>query len=174
MIKTSTKIVILITVVAFSALLVTSSTFGKKEKTQTGYVSIPPSAFAHMVDGSNTDTYYIGSVLFSTSSSQITLWAPVQLPDGATITSVTSYWHDSVSSNFGCSLNRYVQPGIPVAIAWISSSGDSGFGSTEDTPVDYAVVDNENCYYQVQLVFPANADYDLRLLYISIEFTIPA
>lgn len=97
--------------------------------------------------------YVIGGGVFTTGASAVTFLAPVHLPQGATVTSVThKYIDDSVSEDNQCALSRRTMSGYTeVDMATVWSSGSSGSGSTTDTTIDYAVVDNTLYSYYVLL-----------------------
>lgn len=97
--------------------------------------------------------YVIGGGVFTTGASAVAFLAPVHLPQGATVTSVThKYIDNSVGEDNQCTLSRRTMSGYTeVDMATVWSSGSSGSGSTTDTTIDYAVIDNTLCSYYVWL-----------------------
>ena len=137
----------------------------------TGYISIPASAF---VTSYNTDGALIDQDVRNQQTYTITFHAPVQLPDGVTITNVTSYWHDvDTSVSIGCSLIRNTPTG-GVLMASIGSTSSAGDGSTTSTSVLFSTVNNKDYTYCIQLVIPANLPTtNLSFRFVTIGFAYP-
>ncbi|HUF10848.1 MAG TPA: hypothetical protein VMO47_16130 [Rhodothermales bacterium] len=112
---------------------------------------------------------YKQDVLFSGRQS---FYAQVQLPDGAVVTRVTSFWLDEVSANIQILL-RMKQPGNEaVDMAVLHSSGSSGQGSTTDTSIAQATIDNVNRFYELYVVFPPGTFAFPKLVFnrVKIEY----
>jgi hypothetical protein len=136
----------------------------------TGYISIPATAFT---TSSNTYEVYIGPYIYNQDTSPRAVRAPVQLPHGATITNVTSYWYDSVSASITGYLYRYTHTGGYSSIADLHSSGSTGYGNTEDTTIVNPVVNNNDYYYIVYINMPDGYTIDLRFYCVKIGFEYP-
>lgn len=142
----------------------------------TGYISV--SGVECTSANYNDQAVYNGWYVRNAGGSSITLYAPVQLPHGVTITNVTSAWFDnSTSLNTGCRFYRVEVSDnlISYSIASCASSGSAGYGSTSAVTIspNCATVDNERFAYYLIITIPANGGYDLRFCYATIEFTYP-
>jgi hypothetical protein len=135
----------------------------------TGYISIPASAF---VTSYNTDGALIDQDVRNQQTYSITFHGSVQLPDGVTITNVTSYWYDADASNIGCSLIRNTPTG-GVLMASLGSSGSDGYGFTTSTSVLFSTVNNKDYTYCFQLSIPGNSLTTLRFRFATIGFAYP-
>jgi hypothetical protein len=137
----------------------------------TSYISIPASAF---VTSYNTDGALIDQEVRNQQTYTITFHGSIQLPHGATITNVTSYWHDvDTSVNIGCSLIRNSPTG-GVLMASIGSTGSAGDGSTTATSVLFSSVNNKDYTYCFQLAIPANSPTtNLSFRFAIIGFAYP-
>ena len=121
-----------------------------------GYISVAPGAFHPSRDDCDYVNY--GTSLYNATGG-CGYAAPVQLPQGATVTKVTAYWADhSASQNVNLFLNR-VPHGVVTdeTLAWIESSGDSGDGSGQDADIDYAAIDNSLYAYYLWWGLPDTA-----------------
>jgi hypothetical protein len=102
--------------------------------------------------------------------------APVQLPHGARVDSVTVYGGDTSANNFTVTLvNRQVDPiGSSVTMATVTSSGSAGTINRWATSViTDATVDTSTKLYYVQLSIPANtASQDHAVLGVRIAYSI--
>lgn len=138
----------------------------------TGYISIPSSAF---VSVTSTDDTLIGIVVRNLDTTTANFYAPVQLPDGVIVTNITSYWNDvETSLDIACTLLRNNVAGTVFGMATVSSSGDAGAGSTVDTTITYATIDNSNNQYCLYLTIPANLPNDnLYFRFVTIGFAYP-
>ncbi len=119
---------------------------------QTGYLSLSAADFQPQVDGydfSNT-----GQRLQNVDGSSDNYIAPVQLPHGATVTRLTFYWRDTSSSNGVLSLYRNGLAGTSSLMAYASTSGNAGNGSSYDSTISYATVDNSQYSYFLSLGLP--------------------
>jgi hypothetical protein len=117
----------------------------------TGYYTVGSGDFTPSYP-EDTD-YVIGGGVFTTGASAVLFLAPVHLPHGATVTSVThKYIDNSVAEDSQCALSRRTMSGYTeVDMATVWSTGSSGSGSTTDTTIDYAVIDNTSYSYYVVL-----------------------
>ena len=141
--------------------------------TQTGYFSIPAAAFNP--EGS--------SMTYSSSGNRISgegkFYAPVYLPNEATVTKLLFFWSDYDGPDDGtASLLRY-SFGAPSTntMAEASTSGSTGSGASEDTTIDAAEIDNSQYSYFVALDFPSGVincynviiEYDYEVESVSVN-----
>jgi hypothetical protein len=135
-----------------------------------GYVSVSAAAFRPTADG--YDFTNDGNYVINLDDSSLSWIAPVQLPNGATVTKVTFYWNDTHAS-----LNAYlhlkrVSWDAPSAwgMATASSTGDGGWGSSEDPSIIYSDIDSSQCGYYLQADLPKTAT---QLHSVIIEYSYP-
>jgi len=133
---------------ANTAVFTVSETGAVSWAAQTGYVSIPAAAFTPRESGYNYSNY--GSELVNNDNNSDYYYAPVYLPDGATVTRMIFYWEDTSSSDGSASLRRaLLTTGGYNTMASVNTSGSGGDGSSETTDIDYATVDNTSYMYYV-------------------------
>ena len=138
----------------------------------TGYITVPAAEFQSWY---YDDIVYTGHILYNGGPSDVTLFAAVQLPHGAIVTNMTFYWRDlDTVENIDCQLWRT----NPDSTSWVTlasgySSGDSGFGSTIDTTIAYATVDNSQHSYCMRVELPGGTYTDLIFLFATIGFEYP-
>ena len=142
--------------------------------TRTGYVSVSPAAFE-----SYDESYqYVkkGRSLYSTSGEHY--YAPLQLPHGATVTTMTFYYRDA--NIFGGVITMTLKRG-PVDgtasdhedMAQVRSVTDiigDGYGSGSDDSIANPVVDNENYIYWLYAHFDDLLSEYLRVMAVVIEY----
>ncbi len=102
-----------------------------------------------------------GTVYCTTNSSP--LFAPVILPDGATVTKVEAYFIDNSSKDIRFELTRNGVSSLGyVAADFLSTITSSGAGSgvqhLEDTSIVSDVIDNTNYFYFVRVFLPDGWD----------------
>ena len=131
-----------------------------------GQVSVPAAAFRPQFNG--YDFANNGNNVFNNPDFTQYWIAPVQLPDGATVTKFTFYWSDRSSDrNARADLDRNDWEGQnPVNMATAFSSGASGWGSTETTDITVPVIDSGHGYY-VQVTLPR---HDIVLFGVVIDY----
>lgn len=86
-------------------------------------------------------------------SCTVYFYGSVQLPNGAKVKKVTSYWWDMGDENIVCRLKRYNQTQNQ-EMAQIWSSGDPGHGSSHDDTIALATVDNSQYAYYLEVGIP--------------------
>ena len=110
--------------------------------TVTDYFSIPAAAFNPSGDipYSNAGTYLNAAGVF---------YAPVYLPNNATVTKLLFYWADYNGADDGIAkLRRYAFGGVsPANMAIAYTSGSTSSGASEDNSIDYAEIDNSQYSY---------------------------
>ena len=136
----------------------------------TGYISIPPAAF-----DANYDSAFIANYLRNVGPAAADFYGSVQLPQGVTITNATSYWYDVDSQDIACYLCRTPINSSSFSImASLHSHDDGGWGSTVDTTVSYADIDNSQYTYFVFVEIINNSPTDnLLLSFVTIGFAYP-
>jgi len=113
---------------------------------KTSYLSIAPCAFNPAEDQFDYGT--TGERFYVNDGNDNFYYAPVQLPHGAVVESVTYHFYDvTILANSYCDLYRsdFISA---QEMAHCYSSVDTGYGSNTDTSINYATIDNQNyCYY---------------------------
>jgi hypothetical protein len=143
---------------------------GHQFGTHTGYLSIPAAAFQCTQYDSRCDT--IGSeILVYADSISPFIVAPVSLPDGAVVTSVTFYWTDShVSNNGDISMRRLaMSDGSWVEMTHASTTGSGGYGFSTNSTINYSLIDNSQYGYYIR--GRLTGDYLMKLHLVLIEYT---
>ena len=146
---------------------------------QQGNISIPFSAFVASYNDDVDYSYGYGLRNYDTTS--IVVYAPVQLPQGATITNGTFYFYDNDADYFYFYLERGTLTDQWDVIDYIDDTPGSdtpGFDyiSFDSINPSYAVVDNDNYYYYLEMKLPyssTSASY-YRFYYALIEYELPA
>ena len=138
---------------------------------ETSYISIPAAAF----ECPNNISQYVNSgwrVDCSTNSPPAGYFtAPAQLPHNCTVTKLTFYWSDlSTANNGALILQRSNMDGSIYDMASTSTSGNSGYGSSSDATISYAIIDNSQ--YTYFLTLNVAADIDIKGLAGIIEYVI--
>ncbi|MBN1993282.1 MAG: hypothetical protein JW953_11330 [Anaerolineae bacterium] len=143
-----------------------------------GVLSIAGTGFVPIHSGIDYDYETWGGVsLAAGSGSPHAMFASVELPSGATVTSLTFFWEDSdAANNMTLYLRRYLRDGTFENMAWASSSGSGGMGNTSDTTISNPVIDNFTYAYALQIIWddPAGgnlAAYGARVAYSPVTAT---
>ena len=148
---------------------------GALTEARTGALSIPGGAFA-LADTANA--YWLngrGEIISSASGTQI-FFAPVNLPQGAEVLELKSYWYDD---NAGADLLiymvrcEYADSGATACseMADISSTGTPGESNTFTDVVTDAFIDNTANYYHIKLETGA-VDHLLSGVVIRYSYTL--
>lgn len=121
---------------------------------------------------SDYEITHTGSSLYNASTTQqLILNAGITLPHGATITKVTLYFLDNVSSNLTLYLAWANGDGYGITMTTLLSAGaQAGFRSVSKTTLSDNIVDNQNYSYFLQLVLPPNASTELRVSNVRIDY----
>ena len=121
-----------------------------------GSVSVPAAAFTSQNTTSDWRNY--GTSLQNHEiSGNATFYAGVQLPHGATVTNLTSYYTDLVLDTIYCVLYRYNYTDGGIAgwtMASVSSIGEAGTSFNYDDSIDFATVDNDQYTYYLYVTVP--------------------
>ena len=146
----------------------------------TSYLSIPAAAFTPY----KNDHVYTndGHTLTPGNSSSASYLAPVQLPQGATVTDFTFYWTDCSNDNGYARLYRIDLAGNEISmVSPVSTSGGSSGGgggscstsSSNSTAISPAGIDNERYAYYVWLNLPTDTNgATVKAHGVVIEYTI--
>jgi hypothetical protein len=135
--------------------------------TVTGYFSVPAAAFqpwASTMDYRNLGHEVSGDGYF---------WAPVYIPNTATVTKLDFYWADlSASEDARLRLIRYEIGSVSTTewLAEVDSYGDSGHGVSTDDTIDYPIIDNKLYCYFLWVNIPEYLAIVLKN--VNIEYTI--
>jgi hypothetical protein len=138
---------------------------------RTSRISIPAAAFE---PGADSFVYHNnGSNLYSEYG--VNFFAPVNLPDGSTVTKVTLYYEDDTAAgDLTVSLKRFdFGLNLVYTLAEVTSS-DGGYDSDYDDTITYPQVDNASNSYYLYATFGASSiDLMLKSVVIEYEFTRP-
>jgi len=118
--------------------------------------------------------YFNGRELYNPGVTTGYYYAPVHLPDGATINKVVLYYFDNDETNLQLSLFRLEAGGTTVAsLAAITPTGDPGYSHDFDTSISDAYIDLANYPYALGLVIPAGGGDLLTVLQVRIDYEYP-
>jgi len=167
-------VLLLLTLVSIPLTALFYSNLAQAQATTTGYVSVPAAAFTPQRTDMDWRNY--GTELENWEVSGVaTYYAGLQLPHGATIMNLTSYWYDdSATNNVVCGIWRFNQTDTnTVTVASGDVSDAPGLGSYHATTMFYPTVDNNNYTYFMFVYLPAPyANYYFQ--YAIVEYTLPS
>ena len=136
---------------------------------KTSYLSISPPEFAPW----QSNRYYLDEKYvecYGGCGGSMPFLAPVELPHGATVTSLKFYWKDKMSNNdingikdgtVYLKRSGVSSGGSMQLMAMASTSGSSGtVSNSQDTTITYPLIDNANYFYTLYLTLP-KTNYDL-------------
>jgi len=155
-----------------AAQVIQSQTTQISRSPKHGNVYLTPAAFVSADPGAKNDGSWLwNDDLFNGTTFQ----AQLRLPDGATVTRVTTYWYDNSAKTAYFVLDaKVIVSGNPVAemasvaTPWHDTTSRNSIAmSTITSPV----IDNANNYYQCFAELPAGGGLDLRFLGVNIEYT---
>ena len=128
--------------------------------TKTGYLSVPAGAF--IAESTTREYYNFGSYFYGKGW----FYAPVYLPNEATVIKLTFYWYDYSVSDAQLLLLRYPFGGSEEKMVDIWTSGYGGNGFTEENTIDFADIDNTGYSYflAVSLTDVGNLQYHTVLI----------
>jgi len=142
----------------------------------TNPLSIPPSAFVPRLDTYDWDQSYRWLKNRTVLSVQ-TFSAPLYLPQGAIVTKAVLYGYRDVSdasSILTLNVKGTTRVATDFVMSAIEANWSDGYGSIEDTTIDYATIDNVNKHYSVTLgINPFESVDDTFFTGAVIEFTLP-
>jgi hypothetical protein len=107
----------------------------------------------------------------------VTSSAPAWLPEGATVTGFNAQIRDiDAGADLVVQLRRessLSDSGGSVTMAEVSSSGDGGFDTYDDTSIASPVIDNQAYAYDVRVLFPSASGSPVLVFYgARIEYTV--
>ncbi len=159
------KSIYILAVILVIATLVISSTASISITTNTKKDDLTPKLLAI-----KTDYFSISGGAFNPEGSSLTystdgcsiggngkFYAPVYLPNEATVTKILFFWSDYYGSDDGTLQLKRHGFGNPTAqtMAEASTSGSTGSGASEDITIDNPDIDNSKYSYFVVLDFPS-------------------
>jgi hypothetical protein len=138
--------------------------------TVAGNVFVPRTSSLLFDNGA--DTVNGGACITSGSPGPWELWAPVTLPDGATITEFRAYFNDPTGYSMTATLVRLkMSTGGYDMMASAQASLSSGFYSVADTTITTPVVDNTTSSYAVYANFPQD-NCSVKVMGARITYTL--
>ena len=147
----------------------TGDTQGPPGGLGTNYLMVGPDAFQPW---SSTLGYYFNGpspgVRISDSSGG--LLAPVFLPNGAEVTSMKAYIYDNQSAG-DMTVRLYSQTMAPASndlMAIVDSSGISFEGTSTDSTISEATIDNQNRSYMVEV---SSSSWSTELIFVGVLIT---
>jgi hypothetical protein len=144
--------------------------------TRTGYVSVAPAAFVPDDEAYQYDRDSGAGLKQDGPSTGSIFYAPVALPHGATVTEFTVYFFDNSTNGAISATLRYSNMAAGSYAMAEAASTDDNYGSTSDTSIDYATVDNETRAYYVRAQFPAapySGTLNLKGIVVEYQYTQP-
>lgn len=153
----------------------------------TGYLAVPSSAFAPIQADTDYDNHGDYLMVYDYDYGNV-FSAPVYLPQGAVVTSVTFYYYDSdpaaynedptLSGDARVNLYRVAfSDRTRTSMADLESSGSGGNGSMTDSSINNGTVDNASYFYYLMADMPqASLPFDevVKLHAVLIEYLHPA
>jgi len=171
-IKRKYVVLSLLTLVSILLAGLIYSNIVQAQTTVTGYVSVPAAAF---VPWDNTFSFEISYYIKNKDAAARAFCGSVQLPNGATVTKLTYYWYDNGTYSVSLMLLRRNNTLTGQTMAFVTSSGDTGYGSSYDDTILNATVDNSRYAYYLVAIIPASASHnDYLFNYAVIEYTLPS
>lgn len=144
---------------------------GGKRPVATQYLAVPAAAFSPIYDNAYNNQ---GHQVCTGSTSGDTHVAPLFLPHNATVTALRYYFWQSGGPAGGSAVTLYAAGNASdsrVFMADCSAAGTVGHGSSSDTTIYNAVVDNENRQYFLELHWNSNCA-NIISYRVVIEYTL--
>lgn len=142
-----------------------------------GFVSIAGVTFTPVNDYT---TFYSDAVfeLYNPSTTDHGIYfAPVSLPQGATVTKFVIYFYDDVTGPdtiFGyLSRKPLAGGGFDYLAGAISDDVTSGYSNRRDETINYEVIDLQSYAYFVHVYIPESHGINLRLVGVRIDYEYP-
>lgn len=139
-------------------------------------LAISPAAFIGRYSGTG---YEIGSggQLAVTTGDKSVLFAPINLPHGATLTSMrATVWDTAAPADIRVTVGR-IAASSPTYVSLLSGSSTHSSGEQSITRTGSHVIDNQNNSYYVELDVPgvdwSDYGYALRFHHLVIDYTLP-
>ena len=138
----------------------------------TRYYAVNPAAC--IMTGNSPNWDITGQRALSATTGAITFNAPINLPHGATITSLKVYFYrDDALATGAVVLFRSDFVGNGSGMANVDSNATTGYHSVEDTSISYPTIDNLSYTYVLNIILtPNNASGDVTFTGAVITCTI--
>jgi hypothetical protein len=138
---------------------------------KTEYYSITGEAFQPGFNAAYANSGGMGGAYMMSGVGMMT--APVHLPHGAVVTEFKAFFYDNSSSDLIFYLCRMPLPGGGYShMASVTTSGTPGYSSLADASIAYNPIDNSSNGYLVYVYCDAWTDISLRIMGVSITYTI--
>lgn len=120
---------------------------------KTSYYSIPPSAFQAMSSSNVAYVGFTGILLNTVPTPTGGIIAPVNLPQGATVTSFTLYFYDNAAGTdiMGNLLLHTHGTSSGVTMASVSSAGTPLEGNGVDNTINSSIIDHQYFDYSIEV-----------------------
>jgi hypothetical protein len=137
----------------------------------THVLSLPGEAFLPGRSADYTNSFGSGGACITSGSNALS--APLQLPQGATISSFKVYFLDDSTADVSVSLMaHYPAGGYYIWQATLDSWGITGLGNKSTSSISFPAVDNNNYTYLVR-AFSSSWSCNLRVMGAVITYTTP-
>ena len=115
------------------------------------------------------------SVYFKTGIGDNKMFAPVDVPDGATLTELKCFFFDTaLNAKMICTLQRNLLPATPEVIGSVESTGSSG-AQSHSTPLSH-LVDRDSSHYYIMASHDGSgcAGPSCAIQSVKITYTVPS
>ncbi len=143
-----------------------------------GYaLSVPGAGFVPDSSATTYRTDAVGGVALTAGASYTLMHTPVNLPDGAQITSLEFYFYDNDSSNYMQAKLIRNDPGTgsrTVVATASSPDGAPGYSSVFQSLATPEVIDNHRYDYEIEVYWStAGSGSALKLMAAKVRYTAP-
>lgn len=135
-----------------------------------GFIMINPYQFRPSMN--NIPWNFLSWHLYNQSSNEYSyMVAPLNLPHGATITSLTLYFLDNSQKNMSLDLYGASGKNIFRSMASIQTNDQDGtYRNKSETAIKNATVDNQSYSYYLEVIFEPGGSTNLRLTNVRIDY----
>lgn len=133
-----------------------------------GFLSIPARGFIP-ADEDNIWYYVNGDIAIGTLTGYNIFQAPLNVPNGATITKLVLYYYDT-SHDYDIMLYLFRKPlagGNEQEMARVQSYYQPGYDYYTDETISYSIIDMQNYVYHLEVRFPSPYDYGNALRFVG-------
>jgi hypothetical protein len=135
-------------------------------------LSLPGEAFLPGRTADYENSFAGGGACITSGSNAMA--APVQLPQGATITSFKVFFSDNSAADVSVSLSaNYPAGGYYFTLASLDSSGISGLGNKSTASISYPTVVDNNTFTYLVRAYSSSWSCSLRVMGAVITYTTP-
>ncbi len=142
----------------------------------TGAVTVAGDVFHSAMGTPFLASVFSGGAYSTVANTGVPLVAPIQLPNGATVTKFTARFEDAAVTDLLISLKGAAANGSLLAVADIATSGSvAGIQtlSTTEIVADNSVIANGTTGYYIRVFCPAwPGDSTLRIWSVTVEYTV--